>query len=149
MELTCNYTYRMAWQEAKTSREDFRRMDMERRAKKHAEYRPSPSKVARRFYDKKVDYQMLKDMGIQVVQYQPWQLGLFHPDMEGKLMWYPTTGTLMFEDLTSEDMPVRYRIGTKGQFIAGGYDADSAEPYITEDVYNEVMKVISMQQENL
>ena len=139
----------MAFQEAKPDRDHFRKMDMERRAKKHIQYRPNPSKVQRRFYDKKVDYTMLEQLGITVVKYQPWQLGLFHPDMEGKLIWYPSAGTLMFEDLTSEDYPVRYRIGSKGDFIAGGYNVDSAEPYITEDVYNELMKVISMQQDQL
>lgn len=30
--------------------------------------------------------------------YQPWQLGIFHPHMDGKFVWYPENGTLMREE---------------------------------------------------
>lgn len=101
-----------------------------------------PRRGGDRFYSSKVDFEFLKGNGIRVVFYQPWQLGLFYEELEGKFLWYPSKGTLVFE---SEDGFFQ-RIGEKGAFVAGGYDADESKEYITEDVYNEIMKVVSEQQ---
>lgn len=48
-------------------------------------------------YDANLDYEFLKQMGVQIVQHAPWQFGLFHPDMEGKFVWYPERGSLIYE----------------------------------------------------
>ena len=48
-------------------------------------------------YDLGVDYRFLEAHGVEVVKHQPWQLGLFHPDLVGKFVWYPNAGTLVFE----------------------------------------------------
>ena len=53
-------------------------------------------------YTKKVDFELLHVEGIKVVFYQMWQLGLFHEGFEGKFVWYPQKGTLMFDDMKSE-----------------------------------------------
>ena len=55
--------------------------------------------------DKNVDYKILKAYGFTHVWHQPWQLGLFHPDISGKHVWYPEKGTLMREDVGT------YKIG--------------------------------------
>mgnify|MGYP001160176878 CR=1 FL=1 len=93
-------------------------------------------------YDGKVDYKFLKAMGIDVVKYQPWQLGLFFPDLKGKFLWYPRKGTLMFEDgKHGEAGREFYKVGQRGEFPAGYMgDADS-----TERVYNEIMKKVNEQ----
>lgn len=46
-----------------------------------------------------MDKNFFKGMDIKVVQNQPWQFSLYHPDLpEGeKFVWYPRKGTLMFE----------------------------------------------------
>lgn len=89
-------------------------------------------------YDYKVDYHFLNAMSIDVVKYQPWQLGLFHPDLEGKFVWYPKKGTLMFE---TKDKEI-YKIGQSGDFPAGAMGDEES----TERVYNEIMKKINQQQ---
>lgn len=73
-------------------------------------------------YDSNLDYKFFEAMDIKVVQYQPWQFGLFHPDVPGKFVWYPARGSLIYE------LP-DYGGNTKiGEFT------DS------EDVYKEIMK---------
>jgi len=49
-------------------------------------------------YSKGLDRDAFREEGIQVIQHQPWQFGLLHPDLSGKFVWYPTKGTLMYED---------------------------------------------------
>lgn len=50
-----------------------------------------------RRYDANLDYEFFKQMNVQVVQHAPWQFGLFHPDLEGKFVWYPERGSLIYE----------------------------------------------------
>lgn len=73
-------------------------------------------------YDKNVDYKMLEEFGVRVVKHQPWQFGLFYPDLEGKMVWYPEKGTLMYENSAKRIMK------KVGEFTD------------TEDVWNEIMK---------
>lgn len=44
-----------------------------------------------------VAHHYLESNGVSIVRYQPWQFGLFHADMDGKMVWYPRKGTLMYE----------------------------------------------------
>lgn len=37
------------------------------------------------------------DNGVITIMHQPWQMGLFHDHMPGKMVWYPQRGTLMRE----------------------------------------------------
>ena len=75
-----------------------------------------------------LDRKFFKAMNIKVAQYQPWQFGLFHPDLKkAKFVWYPRKGTLMFEH---EEQTI-YKVG---QFLN------------SEDVYNEIMTKINNQQ---
>ena len=79
-------------------------------------------------YDENVDYKFLDAMGITYKLYQPWQLGLFHEEFDGKFMWYPTRGTLMVE----------YGLKFKG------YDTQKiGEYHDTETVYNMMMKIVA------
>ena len=88
-------------------------------------------------YDHQVDYKFLQAMGIKVAKYQPWQLGLFHPDLTGKFLWYPKKGTLMFENID------RVTIGESGDYPAGmGCPDDDS----TEKVYNQIMSKVNEQQ---
>lgn len=48
-------------------------------------------------YDKNLDYEFFKQMDVTVVQHAPWQFGLYHPDIEGKFVWYPERGSLIYE----------------------------------------------------
>lgn len=48
-------------------------------------------------YEGEMDIAFLEMQDIKVVKYQPWQFGLFHPDLYGKFVWYPKKGTLMYE----------------------------------------------------
>ena len=75
-------------------------------------------------YDENVDYEFLDAMGITYKLYQPWQLGLFHEEFDGKFVWYPHKGTLMVE----------YSDTDRGKI--GEYDD-------TETVYNTIMKIVS------
>lgn len=49
-------------------------------------------------YSGSLDVKFFNGQDVKVVKYQPWQFGLFHPDLKGKMVWYPRKGTLMFED---------------------------------------------------
>lgn len=121
----------MAWQEATNKKPIQLQMRKGWKPKGHP-----------RFYDSMVDYELLKGMGITVVKHEPWQLGLFHEELEGKVLWYPSGGTLVFESAEGQFS----RIGEKGDFLAGGWEARWAREYITEEVYDEIRKLIDMQQ---
>lgn len=69
-------------------------------------------------------------MDVTVKEYQPWQLGLFHPDLTGKYVWYPKKGTLMYESDEG--------IANVGEFLAS---KDT-----TEDVVNVIMRKVLEQQ---
>lgn len=88
-------------------------------------------------YDQNVDYKFLEAHEVEVVAYQPWQLGLFYPDLQGKFVWYPKKGTLMFEGGYS-----RETIRDKGDFMAGSDGSSDS----TERVYNEIMSKVNQQQ---
>lgn len=75
-------------------------------------------------YDDNLDYDFFAAHDITVVQHAPWQFGLFHPDLEGKFVWYPKRGSLIYE---KQD----WGIVKVGEFI------DS------EEVYHEIMKKIA------
>jgi len=57
-------------------------------------------------------------------------VGLFHPDLKGKYVWYPKKGTLMFES-------------DEGIANAGEFPASKDT---TEDVVNVIMKKVLDQQ---
>jgi hypothetical protein len=48
-------------------------------------------------YDNNLDYEFFKQHEVKVVQHAPWQFGLFHPDLDGKFVWYPERGSLIYE----------------------------------------------------
>lgn len=48
-------------------------------------------------YDANLDYEFFTSVDVTVVQHAPWQFGLFHPDVEGKFVWYPERGSLIYE----------------------------------------------------
>lgn len=73
-------------------------------------------------YDDNLDYEFFKQMDITVVQHAPWQFSLFHPDLEGKFVWYPARGSLIYEKI--------------GAVIKVGEFTNS------EEVYNQMLKKI-------
>jgi len=75
-------------------------------------------------YDKNVDYKFLDAMGIKYKLYQPWQIGLFQEEFDGKFVWYPTKGTLMVEYAEHDTRKV-------------------GEYHDTETVYNIMMKIVA------
>ena len=50
------------------------------------------------YRDSNVDYEYLEAVGITYKWHQPWQMGLFVEEFDGKFVWYPERGTLMVED---------------------------------------------------
>lgn len=48
-------------------------------------------------YDDNLDYEFFASVDVKVVQHAPWQFGLLHPDVEGKFVWYPERGSLIYE----------------------------------------------------
>jgi len=48
-------------------------------------------------YDANLNYGFFESVDVKVVQHAPWQFGLFHPDVEGKFVWYPERGSLIYE----------------------------------------------------
>lgn len=48
-------------------------------------------------YDDNLDYEFFASVDVTVVQHAPWQFGLFHPNVEGKFVWYPERGSLIYE----------------------------------------------------
>jgi hypothetical protein len=81
-----------------------------------------------------VDWEFLKAMGITWVLHQPWQIGLFYPDLKGKFIWYPKKGTLMYQNDDVVLGQVSHRIGESGDFPST----------TTEDVYEEIMKKVNV-----
>lgn len=73
--------------------------------------------------DENVDYDFFEAMGVMLKWYQPWQLGLFMPDVAGKFVWYPERGTLMYEPEPKNARKI-------GEYTN------------TEDVYNEMKKFL-------
>ena len=45
-----------------------------------------------------LDAKLLEAHDITMKVYQPWQIGLFHPDIEGKFLWYPKKKSLIREE---------------------------------------------------
>jgi len=43
------------------------------------------------------DVNILEAYGYSFKIHQPWQIGFFHEDIDGKFVWYPKKGTLMRE----------------------------------------------------
>jgi len=48
-------------------------------------------------YDDNIDYDFFKLKEVTIVQHAPWQYGLFHASLEGKFVWYPERGSLIYE----------------------------------------------------
>lgn len=48
-------------------------------------------------YDQNVDYKFFAAHNVTVTQLMPWQFRLEHPDIEGRFVWYPTSGSLIYE----------------------------------------------------
>jgi len=79
-------------------------------------------------YDKNLDRKFLSAQGVSIKQYQPWQFGLFYPDLPGKFVWYPQNGTLMY----TYEGPMGTLVNTKlGEF------------FDTEEVYNLLMERVT------
>lgn len=100
------------------------------------------------FYTSGVEWDLLKTFGIKVIMHQPWQIGLMHDELKGKFLWYPKTGTLMFQNVETKK---GYRIGYQGDFKAGGFPDDienGFDPYVTEKVCEEIKRKIKTQQDN-
>lgn len=81
-----------------------------------------------------VDFEFLEAMGIKIIAYQPWQLGLFHEELKGKFVWYPKAGTLMYEDQPGSNT----KVGQSGDFVG-------TKEYITEKVYEILMAKLNQQ----
>lgn len=103
-----------------------------------------PYEHARGYHDG-VDLKFLRAMGITVVFYQPWQLGLFHEELKGKFVWYPKKGTLMYE-CEFNGSPFTVKIGTSGDYLAQTKDQEDMYG-TTEKVYNEIIKKVKEQQQ--
>ena len=71
-------------------------------------------------YDDNLDYEFFAQMGVTVLQHAPWQFSLLYPDIEGKFVWYPERGSLIYEK--------------PGSIIKIGEFTDS------EEVWNEIKK---------
>ncbi len=69
-------------------------------------------------YTKNVDFEFLSGMGITHVLYQPWQLGLFYPEWEGKFVWYPKNGTLMAEHGEYKNKKIGEYLDTEEMYLA-------------------------------
>lgn len=95
-------------------------------------------------YHAGVDFNFLKANGINIRMYQPWQIGLFCEELEGKFVWYPKKGTLMYET-EFNGSPYTVKIGDSGDFLA--QTKEQEEMYgSTERVYNEIIKKVKSQQ---
>lgn len=44
-----------------------------------------------------LDKRFFEKRDVEVIAHQPWQFGLFHKNLQGKFVWYPHKGTLMYE----------------------------------------------------
>lgn len=87
-----------------------------------------PNKTKRR-YDQRVDYAFFEAHDIVVEEGKdPWIFFLRHPDLEGRFVWYPTTGTLVREFRHN-------KAHTVGIFTN------------SEDVYSVIMETINMWEE--
>lgn len=91
-----------------------------------------------------VDFAFLELHDVKIIKHQPWQLGLFHPDLRGKFVWYPRKGTLMFEWEFNGGRQ-QAKIGQTGDFVAGGFEM-WRDKDATEKVYEQIMKKIQEQQ---
>lgn len=91
-----------------------------------------------KIYDEGVDYKFLEAMGVMVVKHQPWQLGLYKEELQGKFVWYPKKGTLMYQHEDAFGNMTGGIVGYSGDFL--GIEKES-----TENVYNEIMKKINKQ----
>lgn len=74
-------------------------------------------------YDANLDYGFFAQHDVTVVQHAPWQFGLYHPDIQGKFVWYPARGSLIYEKPD-------WGIVKLGEFTD------------TEEVYAEMMKKV-------
>lgn len=48
-------------------------------------------------YDKNIDYEFFSQMEVVVTQLLPWQFRLEHSDVSGRFVWYPESGSLIYE----------------------------------------------------
>jgi len=86
----------------------------------------SPHRVKR--YNQNVDYTFFEAMDVKIEEGKdPWIFFLSHEDLKGRFVWYPTTGSLIFEPPRRE----AYKIG---------------EWQNSEDVYAAIADVINTQQ---
>lgn len=90
-------------------------------------------------YTEGVDFEFLKAMGIEVVEHQPWQLGLFQEELDGKFVWYPKKGTLMYQREDEDGNWSGYKIHETVTF-------KGSDPEATENVYNEIIIKVREQQ---
>lgn len=90
-------------------------------------------------YTEGVDFDFLKAMEVEVVEHQPWQLGLFYPDLDGKFVWYPKKGTLMYQREDENGAWSGYKIHESVTF-------KGEDPEATENVVNEIMIKVKEQE---
>lgn len=103
-----------------------------------------------KLYDAGVNYEYLDQMGVNVVKYQPWQLGLKHPDLVGKFVWYPMKGTLMYQKTEGAYATM---VGEPGDYKAGedtlfNNEINPLDADVTERVFEEMMKQIRRDEGN-
>lgn len=72
-------------------------------------------------YDENVDYKFFELHNVTVEKLMPWQFRLTHPDIEGRFMWYPQGGSLVYEK-------PEWGVSKIGEYTN------------TEDVYDRMMK---------
>lgn len=75
---------------------------------------------------KNVDVKFLEAMGLKVIVYEFWQVALEYEDLPkgNRFMWYPTTGTLVYEGIHGNTRP-------------------SKRFFDSEEVFNEIMKRVN------
>lgn len=50
-----------------------------------------------RKYDDNIDYKFFEAHNVTIKQLMPWQFRLTHPDVQGRFVWYPQGGSLIYE----------------------------------------------------
>jgi hypothetical protein len=92
-------------------------------------------------YHKFVDLKLLESFGVDIVFYEPWQIGMFMEGLGGKFLWYPTAGTLVYDN--SEIGGGFTRLGEKGDYPASAMQhkgSPKPKDYVTELVYERMMQ---------
>lgn len=74
-------------------------------------------------YDKNINYKFFRQHKVTVTKLMPWQFRLEHEDIPGRFVWYPESGSLMYE------LP-KWGVNKVGEY------------HNTEDVYQQMLQKI-------